>query len=86
MGSEEGELMEPTSVDIGPKWTILVADPTQGRICVFKSDGSLVMEIGHCGQLDNGEQFEPRHVATNRDNGDVVVVDGLNKRIIVFQI
>ena len=69
---------------IGPKWTILVADPTQGRICGFTMDGTLVQEYGHHGMLDNGEQFEPRQLAINSENGDVIVIDGLNKRVIVF--
>ena len=76
--------MEPTCVAIGPKWSIMVADPTQGRVCVFTMDGILVQEYGHSGMLDNGEQFEPRQLAINGDNGDVIVIDSLNKRVIVF--
>ena len=83
--SDDDGLLEPVSVRAGPDWTIYVADPTQGRVCVYKSDGSLVMEVGHNGNLDNGEQFEPRYLAINREAKELIVVDSLNKRIIVFK-
>lgn len=82
LGSQDGQLLEPTGVAINAAGQIVVADYQNHRVQIFADDGTFVLKFGEHGAAEG--QFEhPSGIAIG-PNGDIVVADYQNDRIQVF--
>ncbi|RMF95792.1 MAG: hypothetical protein D6727_09940 [Gammaproteobacteria bacterium] len=73
VGSDPGELFQPTNLALGPEGQIYVTDTGNFRISVFTPEGEFVREIGQIGTVV-GQFARPKGVAVDRERR-VYVVD-----------
>ncbi len=78
-GSEDGELMWPSSIAMDKNDNVYVADEALHRISVFSKDGRFLHKWGRKG---DGEGEFNRPAGMTFDSGNnLLVVDGLNNRV-----
>jgi sugar lactone lactonase YvrE len=78
-GSEQGQLIRPRALTVGPDGLLYVADNCNHRIQVFTRDGEFVRMFGRHG-CGPGELNYPYDVTFDRD-GNVLVAEYGNHRI-----
>ncbi len=77
-------LSQPTDVEVGPDGTIWTTDPARARVIGFNPDGTLRAVI-QTGEPASGEGLIMRPEGLGVDeNGDVLIADFGNNKIIVF--
>jgi sugar lactone lactonase YvrE len=82
-GYEEGQFIEPSSVELDSNGVVIVAGH-ENRIQRFTMDGELIDIFGTAGQGD-GQFNHPHGLAVDRRRGDLVYVgDQENSRLQVF--
>ena len=82
LGSQDGQLLEPTGVAINAAGQIVVADYQNHRVQIFAADGTFLLKFGEHGSAD-GQFQHPSGIAIG-PNGDIVVADYQNDRIQIF--
>ncbi len=78
-GSEDGQLMWPTSIAVDAEQRLYISDEALHRISVFDQDGQFLYKWGAYGQSE-GEFDRPAGLAFDAD-GHLLVADGLNHRV-----
>lgn len=81
-GDGDGELCRPWGVCCSREGNIIVADRSNNRIQMFKSDGTFLRKFGEHGS-EPGQFDRPAGVAVNL-SGDIIIADKDNHRIQVF--
>jgi uncharacterized protein (TIGR03663 family) len=84
----DGQFREPWGIAVGDDSTVFVADTWNGRIQVFDAEGNFLRKWGTFAIIDETNRdgfslFGPRGVAV-APNGDVLVADTGNKRILRY--
>ncbi len=72
VGSDPGELFQPTNIAFGPDGKLYVTDTGNFEIDVFSLEGDFVREIGQIGTFA-GQFARPKGIAVDRDNRIYVV-------------
>ena len=78
-GTEDGDLMWPSSIATGRDGNIYISDEALQRISILDKQGGFLNKWGVKGSGD-GEFNRPAGIAFDRE-GNLLVVDGLNNRI-----
>lgn len=81
-GQEPGKVCRPWGVACDSLGRIIIADRSNNRIQIFKSDGSFHVEFGSHG-VRNGEFDRPAGVAVDSKNR-IIIADKDNHRIQIF--
>ena len=84
----DGQFREPWGIAVGADGTIFVADTWNGRIQVFDNEGNFLRKWGIFNIINDNDRnpfwlFGPRGIAVAQ-NGDLLVADTGNKRILRF--
>lgn len=79
---KEGQLDRPSAIAIDNCDYLYVTEMINGRIFVYDNNDTLVHKFGRCGSKD-GEYSGPQGIAVDRSNGDIIVSDTYNNRIII---
>ena len=78
-GTEDGQIMWPSSITVGGDGNVYISDEGLHRISVFNKDGQFLKKWGVKGSGD-GELDRPAGIAFDKD-ANLLVADGLNNRI-----
>lgn len=78
-GTEDGQIMWPTSIAMDAEQRLYISDEALHRISVFDQDGQFLYQWGVKGQGE-GEFDRPAGLAFDAD-GHLLVADGLNHRV-----
>ncbi|MBI3943848.1 MAG: SBBP repeat-containing protein [Chloroflexi bacterium] len=82
VGSDPGQLQQPTDVATDIQGNIYVAEKGNRRIQVFSPDGKSIRTFGKPGQ-EPGQITDPRSLAVDKD-GNIYVVDVANVRVMKY--
>ena len=81
-GSNDGQFLWPTSIDIDRDENLYVADEYLQRVSIFDKEGKFLSKWGKAGNSD-GELNRPSGIALGPED-DLYVVDSLNHRVQKF--
>src|SRR5437870_2930329 len=82
-GTQDGQFVWPTGIDVDSRGNIYLADGRNDRLQKFSPDGTFVAMFGRSGS-GTGELSRPADVAVDVD-GNVYVADWGNERVTVFE-
>ena len=81
-GTEEGKLLHPTNLAVGPDRTLYVSDTTNFRIDQFTLDGEYIRKIGDIG-VSPGQFARPKGIALDRE-GRIYAADAAFENVQVL--